>query len=120
MIVTVFVWRSHQPESNPRQTPHCATLWLHDDWRCRESAASRTRVSTRGTPPPLHSTRSSAPLHQRLRFSLVVSDGFFTLQDSGIVVTACQLGNMWARFLILLTIKPVASYIAYLILRNRM
>ena len=48
------------------------------------------------------------------------SSDLFTLQDSGIVVTACQLGNMWARFLILLTIKPVASYIAYLILRNRM
>eukprot|EP00966_Prymnesium_polylepis_P041370 959877-Prymnesium_polylepis.1 len=30
-------------------------------------------------------------------------------QDSGIVVTKCELGNMWVRFLILLVIKPLCS-----------
>ncbi|KAL1511499.1 hypothetical protein AB1Y20_006297 [Prymnesium parvum] len=47
-------------------------------------------------------------------------DGVFTLQDSGILVTECRLGNMWLRFFILALVKPMASYIAYLIMRNRM
>lgn len=47
-------------------------------------------------------------------------DGFFTMQDSGIVVRSCDLGNMWARFLILLVVKPIASLIARKIISVKM
>ena len=47
-------------------------------------------------------------------------DGWFTLQDSGILIRACDLPNLWARFIVLLCIKPAASAIARRILIRTM
>ena len=53
--------------------------------------------------------------------SFVVSrDGWFTMEDSGILVTRCDLPNMWLRFIALLIIKPTFSTLARLILMRAM
>ena len=37
---------------------------------------------------------------------IVWRDGYYTLQHTGILVQACDLPYVWARFAILLLVKP--------------
>jgi len=47
-------------------------------------------------------------------------DGFFSIDGTSILVRACELGNVWIRFAILLIIKPLFSWIARAWLRVKM
>lgn len=46
-------------------------------------------------------------------------DGLFTIQATGILVTTCDLPNIWIRFCILFCIKPLSTVLARRILRYR-
>ena len=46
----------------------------------------------------------------------ILRDGYFTLQGTGILLTACDLNQLWLRFFVLALIKPAASAIARKIL----
>ena len=47
-------------------------------------------------------------------------DGYFTLQNTSILVEACDIGRLWTRFIILLVIKPFFSWIARCIMIRTM
>ena len=47
-------------------------------------------------------------------------DGYFSLQDSGILVRSCDVARLWARFGILMIIKPTVSLLARNILKRAM
>ena len=51
---------------------------------------------------------------------LVWRDGLYTLEGTEILVRACELGNVWLRFGLMLVIKPAASTIARCWLRRKM
>ena len=47
-------------------------------------------------------------------------DGYFTLEGTSILILNCELPTIWARFALLLVIKPAASTIARMWLRAKM
>jgi len=51
---------------------------------------------------------------------MIWRQGFYSLEGSTILVRPCELRNVWARFAVLLCIKPAASWIARVWLRAKM